>query len=139
MATHEVFISYDYNSDKEDKDRLLGWNGEHELELTSYDNALDVELDSHEAAAVKQEIADRIGHASHFLCIVGKETYRTGWAKWKIQKALELDKKLIAVKLDSLNNSPASLQRRDVSWCMKFNLASIKKAIAVPTTGILPV
>lgn len=139
MAAHEVFISYDYNYDKGDKDRLLGWNSEHELEFTSYDNALNADFDSNKAAAVKQEIAARIGRASHFLCIVGKETYCSGRATWEIQKALELNKKLIAVKLHSLNNSPSSLQRRDVSWCMKFNLDSIKKAIAMPTTGILPV
>jgi hypothetical protein len=50
MAAHEVFISYDYNYDKGDKDRLLGWNSEHELEFTSYDNALNVEFDSNKAA-----------------------------------------------------------------------------------------
>jgi len=126
-------------NDKGDKDRLLGWNSEHELEFTSYHNAVDVEVDSNEAAAVKQEIAARIGRASHFLCIVGKETYCSGWVTWAIQTALELNKKLIAVKLHSLNNSPSSLQRRDVSWCMKFNLDSVEKAIAMPTTGILPV
>jgi Thoeris protein ThsB, TIR-like domain len=138
MTGQEVFISYDYDDDKRDKDRLLEWNSQHDFEFTSYDNSLNIDCDSNKAAAVKQDIAARIGSASHFLCIVGKASYRSGWVKWQIQKALELNKKLVAVKPDSLSNSPSSLQRRDVSWC-RFNLDSIKKAIATPTTGILPV
>jgi hypothetical protein len=129
MATNEVFISYDYDHDKRAKDRLLGWDVNHEFNFTSYDKSLNVELDSNEAADIKQDLAAQIGRSSHFLCLVGKETYRSGWAKWEIQKALELKKKLVAVKPSSINNSPPALQRRDVSWCMMFNFDSIRKAI----------
>ena len=32
----------------------------------------------------------RIGDSSHFLCIVGKETYRSAWVAWEIRKAIEI-------------------------------------------------
>jgi len=63
------------------------------------------------------------------LCIVGKDTYRNGWAAWEAGKAIELKKKLVAVKIDSVNNSPTSLQGVGASWSTMFNFDSIKKAI----------
>jgi hypothetical protein len=86
------------------------------------------DTDSDEAAVFKQDLAARIGHSSHFLCIVGKETYRSAWMAWEIRKALELKKKLVAVKTDSTNNSPRAMQGVGASWSTMFNFDSIKKA-----------
>jgi hypothetical protein len=86
MATNKVFIGYDYDSDKASKDLLLGWNVNKEFDFSSYDRSFDVTVDSDEAAVFKQDLAARIGHSSHFLCIVGKETYRSAWMAWEIRK-----------------------------------------------------
>ncbi len=130
MAKNRVFISYDYDNDKASKDRLLGWDANKEFDFSSYDQSFDVSVDSHDAAAIKQVLSARIGGSSHFLCIVGKQTYRSGWAAWEIQKAVELKKKLVAVKTDSINNSLSVLQRAGASWSLLFTFDSIKKAIA---------
>lgn len=60
MAINEVFISYDYEHDKRDKDRLLGWDVNHELSFSSYDKSLNVELDSNEAADIKQNLTAQL-------------------------------------------------------------------------------
>ncbi|MBI2998349.1 MAG: TIR domain-containing protein [Deltaproteobacteria bacterium] len=130
MAKNRVFISYDYDHDKASKDRLLGWDANKEFDFISYDQSLDVSVDSNEAAAVKQVLSARIAESSHFLCIVGKQTYRSGWAAWATRKAAELKKKLVAVKTDSINNSPSALQGVGASWSMLFTFDSVKKAIA---------
>lgn len=130
MARNRVFISYDYDHDRASKDRLLGWDTDKEFDFSSYDQSLDVSVDSNEAAAVKQVLSARIGESSHFLCIVGKESYRSGWVAWETQKAVELKKKLVAVKTDSINNSPSALQGVGASWSMLFTFDSIKRAIA---------
>lgn len=129
MAKNRVFISYDYDHDQASKNQLLGWDANEDFDFSSYDQSFDFTVDSPEAVAVKQELAARIGDASYFLCIVGKESYRNGWAAWETQKAFELKKKLVAVKTDSINNSPSALQRAGASWSMRFNFDSIKKAI----------
>lgn len=129
MAKNRVFISYDYDHDKTSKDRLLGWDADKEFEFSSYDQSLDVPVDSNDAVAIKGVLSARIGSSSHFLCIVGKESYRSGWAAWETQKAVELKKKLVAVKTDSINNSPSALQRAGASWSMLFTFDSIKRAI----------
>ena len=129
MAKNKVFIGYDYDSDKAAKDRLLGWDVNKEFDFSSYDRSFDVAVDSEEAVAIKQDLAERIGDSSHFLCIVGKESYRSGWMAWEVRKAIELKKKLVAAKTDSINNSPRAMQGVGASWSTMFNFDSIKKAM----------
>jgi len=129
MAKNKVFIGYDYDNDKAAKDRLLGWDTNKEFDFSSYDRSFDVAVDSEEAIAIKQDLAARIGDASYFLCIVGKETYHSGWMAWEIRKAVELKKKLVAAKTDSTNNSPTAMQGVGASWSTIFNFDSIKKAM----------
>jgi hypothetical protein len=129
MARNKVFIGYDYDNDKAAKDRLLGWDTSKEFDFSSYDQSFDVAVDSEEAVAIKRDLAALIGDSSHFLCIVGKETYRSAWMAWEIRKAVELKKNLVASKIDSTNNSPTELQRAGASWSTMFNFDSIKKAM----------
>jgi hypothetical protein len=129
MAKNKVFIGYDYDHDTAAKDRLLRWDTNKEFDFSSYDRFFDVAVDSQEAVAIKQDLAARIGDSSHFLCIVGKETYRNAWVAWEIRKAVELKKKLVAAKTDSTNNSPTAMQGVGASWSTMFNFDSIKKAM----------
>jgi len=128
MAKNKVFIGYD-ECDKAAKDRLLGWDVNKEFDFSSYDRSVDVAVDSEQAVAIKQDLAARIRDASYLLCIVGKESYRSGWMAWEIRKAVDLKKKLVAAKTDSTNNSPTALQRIGASWSTTFNFDSIKKAM----------
>ena len=129
MTTNKVFIGYDYDNDKAFKDRLLRWDANREFDFSSYDQSFGVAVDGPGAAAIKQDLAARIGDASYFLYIVGKESYRSGWVVWEVRKAVELKKKLVAAKTDSINNSPSVLQRVGVSWSTMLNFDSIRQAI----------
>jgi hypothetical protein len=86
-------------------------------------------IDSEGVAVFKQDLVARIGDSSHFLCIVGKETYHSAWMAWKIRKAVGLKKKLVATKTDSTNNSPTAMQGVGASWSTMFNFDSIRKAM----------
>jgi hypothetical protein len=129
MTKSKVFIGYDYDNDRAAKDRLLGWDTNQEFDFSSYDRSFDVAVDSQAAVAIQQDLAARIGGSSHFLCIVGKETYHSGWVAWEIRKAVELKKKLVAAKTDSTNNSPAAMQGAGASWSTMFDFDSIKMAM----------
>ena len=129
MSKNKVFIGYDYDNDKAAKDRLVGWDVNKEFDFSFYDRSFDFAVDSEEANVVKQDLAARIGDASQFLCIVGKETYRSAWMAWEIRKAIELRKKLVAAKTDSIYNSPTAMQGVGASWSTMFNFDSIKRAM----------
>ena len=59
--------------------------------------------------------------------MVGKGSYLSAWAAWETQKAVTLKKKLVAVKTDSVNNSPPAVQRAGASWSILCHVDSIKK------------
>ena len=129
MAKKTIFISYDYDNDKHYKNLLVAWDKNKEFEFSFYDASVDVSVDSTDAAAIKRVISARIKSATHFLCIVGKHTHKSGWVKWEIEKAVELNRKLVAVKTDSGNTSPSAIKGVGAKWAMSFTFESIKKAI----------
>lgn len=129
MAKKTIFISYDYDNDKHYKNLLVAWDKNKEFDFAFYDASVDVSVDSTDAAAIKRVISSRINGATNFLCIVGKHTHKSGWVKWEIEKAIELKKKLIAVKTDAEYTSPDTILGVGASWAMSFTFDSIKKAV----------
>ena len=129
MAKKTIFISYDYDFDKHWKNLLVAWDKNGEFDFAFYDASVDVSVDSTDAAAIKRVISARINGATHFLCIVGKHTHKSGWVKWEIEKAVDLRKKLIAVKTDVENTSQYAILGVGASWAMSFTFDAIKKAV----------
>ena len=60
----------------------------------------------------------------------GTVHYKSGWVSWEINKAVELKRKLIAVKIDRSNTSPANLLNVGATWALSFTFDSIKSAVA---------
>ena len=129
MAKRKIFISYDYKNDRYWKNLLVAWDANSLFDFSFYDTSADVSVDSTDAAAIKRAISARINNATYFLCIVGKNTHKSGWVKWEIGKAVDLKKKLVAVKTDHDNVSPDAIIGVGASWAMSFTFDSIKKAI----------
>ena len=129
MAKKTIFISYDYDNDKHLKNLLVAWDKNGEFDLTFNDASVDVSVNSTDAAAIKRVISRHISGATRFLCIVGKHTHKSGWVEWEIEKAVELKRKLIAVKTDAENTSPDAIRGVGTSWAMSFTFNAIKKAV----------
>lgn len=129
MAKKRVFISYDYSNDKHYKNLLLAWDANKEFDFSFYDMSVDVSVDSTDAASIRRVISARINDSTPFLCIIGKKTYLSNWVNWEIKKAIELKKKIIAVKTATENTSPSAILGSGASWAMSFTFDSIKKAI----------
>lgn len=129
MAKKKIFISYDYDHDKHYKNLLLAWDANKLFDFSFYDESVDVSVDSDDAAAIKRVISARINSSTYFLCIVGKHTHKSDWVTWEINKAVELKKRLLAVKTGSGNTSPAAILGVGASWAKSFTLESITNAI----------
>ena len=129
MAKKKVFISYDYDNDKHYKNLLVAWDANKEFDFSFYDASVDVSVDSDDAAAIKRVISARINTATHFLCIVGEKTHKSKWVAWEIDKAVELKKKMVAVKTSKDNTTPTGLYGVGAAWALPFTFASIKKAL----------
>ena len=129
MAKWKIFISYDYDTDRNYKNMLLAWDKNQDFDFGFSDQSADVSIDSNDAAAIKRTISAKINDATYFLCLVGKRTYTSKWVAWEISKAVELKKKIVAVKIDSTNTTPNGLLNVGAKWAMSFSFDSIKKAI----------
>ena len=129
MAKKKVFISYDYDNDKHYKNLLLAWDANKQFDFYLYDQSVDISVDSTDAAAIKRVISARINASTYFLCIVGKQTHKSGWVAWEIDKAVELKRKLVAVKTARSNEAPRMLYAVGASWALCFTFDSIKNAI----------
>lgn len=129
MAKKKIFISYDYDNDKSYKNLLKAWDANGTFDFSFHDHSADVSINSTNAAAIKRAISAKINSATYFLCLVGKKTHKSNWVKWEIEKAVDLKKKIVAVKIDSTNTTPSELLGVGASWAMSFTEESIKNAI----------
>lgn len=129
MAKKKIFISYDYDNDKHYKNLLVAWDKNGLFDFSFYDGSVTTPVNSTNAAAIKRVISQRISASPRFLCIVGKHTHKSDWVAWEIDKAVELKKKIIAVKTDRSNTTPNGLYGVGATWALSFTFDSIKKAI----------
>ncbi len=129
MAKKKIFISYDYDNDKHYKNLLLAWDKNREFDFALSDQSADVSIQSTDAAAIKRAISAKINSATYLLCLVGKKTSKSSWVAWEIEKAKQLKKKLVAVKIPSENATPSELLGVGASWAMSFTFNAIKKAV----------
>ena len=126
----KVFISYDYDNDKHYKNMLLAWDANREFDFSLDDQSADVSINSHNADAIKRAISAKINAATVFLVLVGSKTHQSSWVRWEIDKAVELKKKIVAVKIEAGNKTPDELYGVGASWALSFTFDAIKKAIA---------
>lgn len=126
----KIFISYDYNNDRIYKNMLVAWDKNKEFDFNFYDQSVDVSVNSYDAAVIRRVISSKINNSTNFLCIVGTDTHKSRWVEWEIRKAIELNKKIVAVKIKSTNSTPTALFGNTDAWAMSFTFDSIKKAIS---------
>ncbi len=129
MAKKLIFISYDYDNDKNYKNMLLAWDANKEFDFGFSDQSADVSIDSNDTAAIRRAISAKINDATCLLCLVGKQTHKSKWVAWEIGKAVELKKKIVAVKTDASNTAPSGLLNVGAKWALSFTFDSIKKAV----------
>ena len=129
MAKRKIFVSYDYDNDRHYKNILLAWDKNREFDFGFSDQSADVSIQSTNVAAIKRAISAKINAATYFLCLVGEKTSKSSWVVWEIDKAKELRKKLVAVKISSRNVTPNGLLGAGASWSMSFTFDAILDAI----------
>jgi hypothetical protein len=125
----KVFVSYDYDNDRHYKNLLLAWDANKLFDFSIHDHSADVSVNSTKATAIKSVLSRYINETTYFLVIVGAKTHKSAWVKWEIEKAVELKKRIVAVKTDRENTSPDALLGVGASWAMSFTYDAITKAI----------
>ncbi|MFS7411439.1 TIR domain-containing protein [Carnobacterium maltaromaticum] len=128
----KIFVSYhSATEDTNHKNLLVAWskNDSNHFDIKFDDTSVGVSIKSENADYIKKVIKEKIKESPTFLVLVGKDTHKSDWVKWEIDKAVELGKKIVAVKIDSTYISPTNLLGVGATWAMSFKYESIKDAI----------
>lgn len=125
----KIFISYDYDNDKEYKNMLLAWDKNQNFDFDFEDGSADVSIESNDTSTIKRGISAKINQSDIFLCLIGELTHKSKWVKWEIEKAIELGKRIVVVKIKREYETPEELKNVGVTWAMSFTFKAIKEAV----------
>lgn len=138
MAKKKVCISYDHENDKHYRYLLEAWNANDSFEFT-FNNETPNEIKSEDISRIKAGLTTRINAATYLLVIIGEHANdvhknsaligERNWINWEIQKAKELNKKIVAVKIDATYTSPEKILNSGARWALAFRQDKIIDAL----------
>jgi hypothetical protein len=86
-------------------------------------------VDSDEAEPLKHVVYGKIKAATAFLCVVGDRTSASAWADWEIKTAIELEKRMVVVRINRDCVVPDVLSEVGPTCAMSFTFEGIKRAV----------
>lgn len=129
LRSKRIFVSYKYTGDSKYKNLLVAWSKNHKFSVSFDDVSSDISIDSWDHEVIKSGIAPQIYKADIFLCIIGKNTHKSSFVEWEILKAIEMKKKIVAVKTNKNNISPEVIKNIGAVWALRFKEKEIIKAL----------
>lgn len=138
MARKRVFVSFDYDDDRNYKYLLNAWDANSRFDF-SFRDLTPSEILSWDKSRIKSVLTTKIRQATHTLVIVGrnankrdidwKEIGYRNWINFEVARSKDNGNKLIAVKLNWTNESPDELLNSGASWARSFTQDAILKAL----------
>lgn len=138
MSKRKIFVSFDFENDRNYKYLLEAWNGNSEFDF-EFDDKSTREINSWNIPTIKAALTRKINEADYTLVIVGKEANKLhkdrgligykNWQNYEIAKSKENGNKLIAIKLNSNYESPDELLGAGASWAYSFKEEAIMRAV----------
>lgn len=130
--SNKLFVSY--RADEEGtryKNLLVAWseNDNGYFDIKFEDTSIGISINSSDANYIKRRIREKISESETVIVLIGENTYKSEWVEWEIEKAYELNKKLVAVKIKNSYTSPSAIFGKGATWAKSFNYESIKKAV----------
>lgn len=139
MARPKICISFDYENDKYSRNAIRLWNENENIDFDIIDKTPS-EIDTYNISRIKGGLTSKISEANILLVISGdyinsphKDKNEIGcinWQNWECKKALELEKKIILVKLHSYNDVPIELLCKKREDVVGLELDKVKNAIS---------
>lgn len=128
-----LFVSY--RADDEGsryKNLLVAWSNnknDNFFDIKFEDTSIGVSINSTNSDYIKSRIRTKIKESDKIICLVGKNTYSSEWVNWEIERAYELGKPIVAIKISNNYITPTALYGKGVKWAKTFTYESITKAL----------
>lgn len=114
----KVFVSFDYENDKQYKYLLEAWDANDGFEFVFSDKTPN-EINSENIGRIKAGLTTKIKEATHTLVIVGEEANKKhkdneligykNWINFEVAKSIEEGNRVAAVKIDIKNELPEEI------------------------------
>ena len=88
-----------------------------------------VPINSAAAGPIKAGITRRMANSQIVLVIIGRHSHDSGWIAFEIDKAKELKKNLVGVKVDRKYTTPEGLLNAGARWALSFTHAGVISAL----------
>jgi hypothetical protein len=125
-----AYVSYDYENDGYYKDILLTWAKSPDFpRLSVNDQPVNYPVDSDEAEPLKHVVYGKIKAATAFLCVVGKKTSTNDWVNWEVKTAIELEKRMVVVRIGRDCAVPDVLSEVGPTCALSFTFEGIRRAV----------
>jgi hypothetical protein len=110
-----AFISFAYE-DLHEVNLLRGHAKNENSPIEFNDHSVREAFDSERADYIKQKIRERISRCSTTIVYLTKDTARSEWVRWEVEKSIELGKRVIATHSGSSppDNVPGFIQEHDI-------------------------
>lgn len=134
----KICVSFNYTEDKKYYYLMQAWNHNPKFDFVFADKTPE-EIQSDDIPTIKSVLTKKIDSAQYLLVVVGRGIDslhpdhaligHRNWQCFEVEKAKELGKKIVVVKLDDRIASPEWLRNSGVSWARTFAEDSIINAI----------
>lgn len=138
MAKPKVCISFDYENDLNYRNTFNLWNNNKNIEFSINDKT-PKEIDSYNISRIKAGLTLKINESDVLLIISGKsintlhkdkvEIGCINWQNWECKKAIDLNKKIILLKLDTSCEVPIELYGKDRENIIGLELEKVNGAL----------
>lgn len=139
MARPKVCVSFDYENDKYSRNAIRLWNTNKNIDFDIIDKTPN-EIDTYDIGRIKAGLTTKINESNILLVISGdyintphRNRNQIGcinWQNWECKKALELNKKIILVKLNGSNLIPEELLGQTREDVVGLELDKVNRAIS---------
>jgi hypothetical protein len=139
MEKTRVFVCF-HTNDLGSMKTLLDWDKNQEFDFVFEESLPRAPFHSEAGNKVKAELKDKIMSASHFLCLVGKDSGNNDWINWGVQTASVTGRKVIAVRTVPNAKCPASILNFGATHAKAFTFDAVRNALDAgeATSAVLP-
>jgi hypothetical protein len=138
MAKRKVFVSFDYDHDKQYKYMLEAWDANPQFDF-SFADQTPGEIDTSNIGRIKAGLTAKINQSTYTLVIIGQyantpHPKRTligykNWINFEIAQSKANRNKIVGIKIDRTNESPDEILNANASWAMAFTQDAILRAL----------
>ena len=137
MRKRKVFVSFDYDNDKQYKYLLQAWHANPEFDFV-FEDKTPGEINTNDIGRIKAGLTRKINEATHTLFIVGKHANQPhkdrnaigfiNWINFEAYQSIQSGNYLAVVKLDDSYSVPNELNARHW-WISGFSERNVIKVL----------